>query len=244
MIDPKPLWNFNDPVGSEARFRSELATASPVDAAVLQTQIARALGLQERYVDALAVLAAVDSAEPAVRVRVLLERGRVLRSSGESEQANQLFRDAVDLADRSGLDELAVDAMHMVALTLAGTDQINYTLATLTRAENSSELAARNWVPSILHNLGMAYSDNNQWTLALNTFEQALALRSQTSDAGPHRIARWTVGWTLRNLGQHQQAKVVQRALKAELDAAGLADSYVDAELALLESAHQPQPTH
>jgi hypothetical protein len=43
------------------------------------------------------------------------------------------------------------------------------------------------------------------------------------------------VAWTLRNLGRADEALAIQRALKAELTAAGASDPYVDEELATLE---------
>ena len=43
------------------------------------------------------------------------------------------------------------------------------------------------------------------------------------------------VGWALRNLGRTDEALAVQTALKAELDAIGEEDPYVDEELALLD---------
>ena len=42
------------------------------------------------------------------------------------------------------------------------------------------------------------------------------------------------VGWTLRLLGRTEEALGLQRALKAELEADGVEDPYVDEELALL----------
>ena len=43
------------------------------------------------------------------------------------------------------------------------------------------------------------------------------------------------VAWTLRHLGRRDEALALQRRLKAELDAVGEVDPYVDEELALLE---------
>jgi hypothetical protein len=43
------------------------------------------------------------------------------------------------------------------------------------------------------------------------------------------------VAWSLRNLGRHDEALAMQRALKADLAAAGASDPYVEEELALLE---------
>jgi hypothetical protein len=42
------------------------------------------------------------------------------------------------------------------------------------------------------------------------------------------------VGWALRNLGRTDEALAVQTALKAELEAAGKDDPYVDEELEIL----------
>ena len=235
MIDPRPLWDFDDPAGSELRLRAAMAGADASDVAVLQTQVARALGLQGRFAEALAVLDGIASTEPEVEVRVLLERGRVHRSSGAPDAAAPLFRAAVTAADAAGLDALAVDAMHMVALVLTGDEQLGYTRAILKRTRASTDPAARAWTASILNNLGMAHSDLGQWEEALAAFEEALAERRTGTDAKATRVARWMVAWALRNLGRTDEALAGQRALKADLTASGRDDPYVDEELALLE---------
>lgn len=155
MIDPKPLWDFSDPAASEARFREALVGATGPDRDVLLTQVARALGLQGRFADALALLDSIASDEPEVRVRVLLERGRVLRTSGDDDAAGPVFGAAVTTADEAGLEALAVDAMHMVALTRSGQDQVAATQAALDRARGSSDPGARSWTASLLNNLGV-----------------------------------------------------------------------------------------
>ncbi len=48
------------------------------------------------------------------------------------------------------------------------------------------------------------------------------------------RVAKWMVAWSLRELGRNEEALARQRALKAELDAAGETDPYVDQEIAIL----------
>lgn len=235
VIDLGQLWDFDDPAGSEQRLRAALARTSEPDRGVLQTQVARALGLQQRFADALTVLDAVDSTDPEVHVRVLLERGRVFRTSGDETGAAPLFRHAVAAADEAGLESLAIDAMHMVALTLSGSEQVDYTRAILQRARESTDPGANRWVASVLNNLGMAYSELGQWQLALDAFEEALRERRIGSDEQAIDIARWMVGWALRNLGRTDEALAAQRALKADLVAAGREDPYVDEELALLE---------
>ena len=234
MIDPATFWDFNDPAGSEARLRIALVGASAKDAAVLRTQVARALGLQQHFGEALAVLDGIESVDAEVHVRILLERGRVYRSSGDVDAAGPLFRAAVTAADTAGLEALAVDAMHMVALTLSGQPQVAYTRAILDRARASADPAARAWTASVLNNLGMAYSDLGEWQLALESFEEALAERRTGTDAEATEVARWMVAWALRNLGRTEEALAMQRALKADLAACGREDPYVDEEITLL----------
>ena len=236
MIDLTELWNFDDPAGSEQRLRAAQVEAPETEVAVLQTQVARALGLQGRYAEALAVLDGIECTDPEVTVRSLLERGRVYRSRGDVTAAAPLFEAAVAAADQ-GLEGLAIDAMHMVALTLKGDDQIAYTRGILDRARASRDPSARRWLASLLNNLGMAYSDQGEWQLALQTFEEALAERRTGSDLEATFAARWMVAWALRHLGRTAEARDAQLALQADLVAAGREDPYVHEELALLDQA-------
>lgn len=194
MIDLTELWNFDDPAGSEQRLRAAQVEAPETEAAVLQTQVARALGLQGRYAEALAVLDGIECTDPEVTVRSLLERGRVYRSSGDVTAAAPLFEAAVAAADQ-GLEGLAIDAMHMVALTLKGDDQIAYTRGILDRARASRDPSARRWLASLLNNLGTAYSDQGEWQLALQTFEEALAEHAPArTSRPPSPPAGWSPG--------------------------------------------------
>lgn len=236
MIDLTELWNFDDPAGSEQRLRAAQVEARETEAAVLQTQVARALGLQGRYAEALAVLDGIECTDPEVTVRSLLERGRVYRSRGDVAAAAPLFEAAVAAADQ-GLEGLAIDAMHMVALTQKGDDQIDCTRGILDRARASRDPSARRWLASLLNNLGTAYSDQGEWQLALQTFEEALAERRTGSDLEATFAARWMVAWALRHLGRTAEARDAQLALQADLVAAGREDPYVHEELALLDQA-------
>src|SRR3954447_18015347 len=114
MTDPRELWNFDDPAGSEQRFRAAAETAEGTDRLVLLTQVARALGLQERYDEGHAVLDHLAVDDPEVDTRAALERGRLLRSSGDVDAARPHFEAAAAAARESGLEALHVDALHMV----------------------------------------------------------------------------------------------------------------------------------
>jgi tetratricopeptide (TPR) repeat protein len=235
MIDPVDLWDFADPAGSELRFREAAdAAVDSDDRAVMRTQVARALGLQERYAEGHAVLDHILGAHPEVLARRALERGRLLRSSGQPAQARPHFEEAARVALEGRLDALHVDALHMVALVAEPADQLDRNYVALAFAEASQDPAARNWDASLLNNIGMARADCGDFAAALAAFEEALVARERIGDPHRTRVARWMVAWALRNLGMSGVALQMQRELKAELDAAGLSDPYVDEELALL----------
>jgi tetratricopeptide (TPR) repeat protein len=234
MIDPTPLWNFDDPEGSEQRFRAEAENADPDDRLVLMTQVARALGLQEKYDEGNAVLDDLSPTEDEVAVRIALERGRLFRSEDDPDQARPLFEAAALSASEAGLDALHVDALHMLALVAEPAEQVALGARALAVARASSDQQARDWDASLLNNIGMAQADAGDFEAALGTFEEALAARERIGDPSRTRVARWMVAWALRNLGRNEEALQIQLALKAELDADGLTDPHVDEELALL----------
>ena len=235
MIDPTPLWDYDDPAASEQRFRDAAATAEGTDRLVLLTQVARALGLQERYDDAHAILTDLATREPEIATRVSLERGRLLRSAGEPDEARPHFEAAADAARAGGLDALLVDALHMVALVAPPDQQLRLSEEALAVARGSDVPAARDWDASLLTNIAMTHADAGDFAAALRGFEDALAARQRIGGPAEIRVARWMVAWALRNLGRREEALALQRALKAELTALGEEDPYVDEELALLE---------
>jgi tetratricopeptide (TPR) repeat protein len=235
VIDLGPLWDFDDPAGSEQRFRAAAATAEGADRLVLLTQVARALGLQEEYDDGHAVLDDLAVPEPEVATWVALERGRLLRAAGAPEESREHFVAAAATARQAGLEALHVDALHMVALVADPAEQAALTEEALAAARSATDPAARDWDASLLNNLGMTHADAGDFAAALPIFEEALAARERIGDAGRTRVARWMVGWALRNLGRTDEARDVQRSLQAELAAVGQHDPYVDEELALLD---------
>jgi tetratricopeptide (TPR) repeat protein len=234
MTDPTPLWDFDDPAGSEQRLRAAADIAEGADRLVLLTQVARALGLQERYDEAHALLDDLALNDDEVAARVSLERGRLLRSAGDPEAARPHFDAAERSAAEAGLDVLRIDAMHMQALAADPADRLAINERALEIVALSSDPAARNWDASLLNNIGMVHADAGDFATALAVFEQALAARERQGDPEGIRVARWMVAWALRNLGHTTDALTMQRAIKAELDAAGRTDPHVDEEIDLL----------
>ncbi|UMG94977.1 tetratricopeptide repeat protein [Nocardioides sp. TF02-7] len=210
-VHPAEIWDFDDPAGSEHRFRRAAADRRGAERAVLLTQAARAAGLQERYDNAHALLdevAAADGADdPEVAVRLLLERGRLRRSAGDPAAARPLFEEAAVAAARAGLEELHVDALHMVALAAAPEERRALTERALAVARAASDPRARDWDASLLNNLAMTWADAGDFAAALAGFEEALAARRRIGDPGATRVARWMVAWALRNLGRAEEAR-------------------------------------
>ncbi len=233
--DLRALWDFDDPTGSAERFRELVAASDEPLATYALTQVARALGLQARYDEGHAVLDGLAPADAEARVRISLERGRLLRSSGDAAAARPLFEEAASRAQRVGLEELHVDALHMIALVVVPAARLRAHHDALVWAKAAADPAARDWDASILNNIGMEHADAGDFTMALAAFEEALEARERIGDPARTRVARWMVAWTLRNLGYTDLPRQMQLALKAELDAIGETDPYVDEELARLD---------
>ena len=236
MTDPTPLWDFDDPAGSEQRLREAADIAEGADRLVLLTQVARALGLQGRYDEGHALLDDLALSDDEVAARVSLERGRLLLSAGDPEVARAHFDAAERSAAEARLDVLRIDAIHMQAIAAEPADRLATNERALEIVARSTDPAARNWDASLLHNIGMVHAEADDFATALAVFEQALAARERQGDPEGIRVARWMVAWALRNLGHTADALTMQREIKADLDAAGRTDPHVDEELTLLQA--------
>ena len=242
------LWDFDDPAASESRFRDRLANAQGGERLEVLTQIARALGLQGHFDDAHRTLDEVESALPSagqrVHVRYLLERGRALRSGGRSPEAIPLFTSAVEHAIAAGEDSLAIDAMHMVAITASDpAEQMRWHERGIAAAEASADTANRKWLATLRNNLGWALFDAGRLAEALDQFERAADERRLGKDVKRRKMAEWSVARALRALGRIDEALAIQRALAAEWDEKGMWRGFIEEELAecLLALGHDDE---
>ena len=230
------LWDFDDPAGSEGRFRDGLATATGDERLELLTQLARAQGLQRRFAEAHGTLdevaRSVGGAGPRVHIRLLLERGRVYRSSGSRESAIPPFTEALERATNANEAGLAVDVAHMLAITVSDpAERVAWHERGIAMAEASDDPGARRWLPSLRNNLGWSRFESGRYADALDEFERALAERRASGDAKATRIAEWAVARTLRALGRLDDALAMQRRLLDEWRAEGGRPPYVNEEL-------------
>jgi tetratricopeptide (TPR) repeat protein len=237
--DVVALWDFGQPKVSEDRFREALSAAEAegraADAMLMHTQVARALGLQDRFDEATAELDSVDVAEasPVGRVYLDLERGRVLRSGGDPERAIPFFRTAFETASAARLDALAADAAHMMAVVGDPPAQIEWSQRALGIATASTDPHTRRWISSVENNLGWTLHDLGRYEEAQEHFERALVANEERGDPERIRIAHWTVARGLRSLGRHEEALAIQQRLVEQ----GPEDPYVFEELAELLTA-------
>lgn len=230
------LWDYSDAAASEARLRDALAACEDGAARMeLTTQLARAQGLQQKFEQAHVTLNAVeahaDPLPPRVRIRYLLERGRVYHSSKQADKAKPLFLDAWRLAREAGEDGLAIDAAHMMGIIEPPDEALRWNEQALAIAEGSTSPAAHEWLGALYNNIGWTYHDRGDHGRALELFRKALAWREQKGDPATILIAKWAVARALRSLGIVDEALAIQQALLAENEAAGRRDGYVFEEL-------------
>lgn len=182
----RPLWDFYDLDATEQRLRAQF-DAEPDDPgrAEVLTQLARVEGLRDDFdaCDRLLEQAERLAGSSAVaKVRLDLERGRKLRSSGDPNGALPLFEAAFARALDSGEHYLAGDAVHMCALA-ASLDRVameDWTQRGLDLGEREPEAAY--WAGPLLNNLGWAYFDAGEHRQALELFERALDVRRRDPD--------------------------------------------------------------
>lgn len=168
------LWDFSDAQKSERQLREALAAANPgsVIAAELGTQIARSLGLQERYSDGDAVLDSIEQPDGVVLARVLLERGRLRNSEGRPAEAIPLFEEALATASARDDDFLAVDAAHMLAIADSSRSE-HWTARALETVDETTDARTKRWAVSLHNNLGWRLFDSGNAIAALAEFELA-----------------------------------------------------------------------
>jgi len=236
------LWNFGDPGATEARFVEVLGRAdyAPGTAAraELMTQVARSQGLQRKFDEARKTLAeaneiivsAGDGAKVA-RIRWHLERGRTDNSSKTGDRGRTDFLKALELAQAAGEENLAVDAVHMLAIIEPPAAALEWSAKAILMAEAATSEKARNWLGPLYNNTGWTHHDRKEFSKALELFEKSLAFRTEKKQEAEIRIAKWTIARCLRSLGRIEEALSRQQALQTDHEAAKKSDGFVFEEL-------------
>jgi tetratricopeptide (TPR) repeat protein len=176
----RPLWDFEDLDASEERFRAQLEQESTDEGrAEVLTQLARVQSLQDNWDGCEQYLREAESLagdNELVKLRVELERGRKLRSSGDGTAAAPLFESAFERARAIDEGYLAGDAAHMVAISTPD-KLVEWTQRGLELADSNPDAAY--WAGPLLNNLGWHYFDAGDFESALDVFERALEVRKR-----------------------------------------------------------------
>ena len=176
----RALWDFEDIDATEARLREQFdGEESDAGRAEVLTQLARVHSLRDEFDDCEARLQEAESLageDGLVRVRVDLERGRKLRSSGDGAAAAPVFEGAFDRACEIEDYWYAGDAAHMVAIS-ASEKTVEWTERGLELAGSQPDAAY--WAGPLLNNLGWHYYDAGDYERALEVFERALEVRKR-----------------------------------------------------------------
>jgi tetratricopeptide (TPR) repeat protein len=246
------LWDFSNPGASEQRFRAALATAKGDDALILQTQIARTFGLRRDLASAKDLLRSLEpqlaGAGAEARARHALEWGRVHisavtrpeeRTPENLAAARAAYLRALAIAKDGGLDEPAIDAVHMMAFVdTAPADQLKWNQQALEMVLASTQPAGKAWEASIRNNLGQSLHALGRYPESLAQFERVLALR-EAAGSRPRSVyvARWLVARALRLSGRVDEALALQTQLEGQMHIVGDPDPYVLEELELIHRA-------
>jgi tetratricopeptide (TPR) repeat protein len=229
-----PLWDFADLDASEQRFRGALEEAPSAEArAAILTQLARLEGLRGRFEEGDRLLEQAE-ALAGTSVRVLLERGRLRRSSGNPEAALPLFASAYEEAVAAGEEFLAADAAAMAALAAAdGAAMLTWTQRGLDLARPSGDPQVAHWEGALLNNLGWADYEAGRYEQALDAFAEALRVRERRpGQRAEIEIARYALGKTLRALGRPAEAATLLEQAVAWTVEAVVPDGWFHEELA------------
>lgn len=249
-INVLDLWIFSQPAETEQRFREAQAGAAEEDWLILETQIARTIGLRGDFAREREVLEAIRDrvqSYPEALVRWHLELGRALdsvahrpedKSEENTARAREHYQTAFELAKRARLDYLAIDALHMmVVVDSAPEDQLKWNMAATEYMEQSDQPDAKRWEGSLRNNTGYALNLAGRYEEAAIQFQKGLELRLAQGDDVRARIARYMIAWNLRCMGRIDEALTMQLELEKDCEAAGDPDPYVFQELVKLYEA-------
>lgn len=240
LPDFDKLWDYSNPAQTEIEFRKLVPLAEKAkDVSYhtqLMTQIARTLGLQQKFEAAHALLDTVEpwltEAPTVSRVRYLLERGRIYNSSGHPDMAKPLFLNAWEHATENNEDYYAIDAIHMLQIVEPSENQLEWAHKAMELVENTADERAKKWLGPLYNNTGWTYFDLEEYDKALELFEKSLVWREAREDAQGTIIAKWCIARNYRAMGRTKDALEAQISLENEVTEKGLdQDGYIFEEI-------------
>ena len=237
------MWDFSDPQACEKNFRKKMEEFSTSAFYVweLQTQVARALGLQGKFDEAFQILDSIQAgfeyaptceSKDLVGIRYNLERGRILKLTNKVEDSIRYFRFALKLAMKIRADDLSIDAIKMLLDMSSVNDRIELGLKGINIA---TELGNENLYPIVgafALNVGEAYLENKNYQKAIEQFMHARDIFSKLFDAEKVRKIRISICIAQRGLGNYKEALLELRVQEEWLKKTGNSDGIVFEEIA------------
>ncbi|MFD2261851.1 tol-pal system YbgF family protein [Lacibacterium aquatile] len=217
--------------------------AFDINKALSLTRTARSMGLQGKFKDGHDLLDQAERLTPPDglrgKVAIALERGRLVNTGGDPAGSVPHFLKAWTLAETGGepLLDLAVDALHMLAIVEPVDKAEDWTKQALALAATSKNPMVSGWKGPLLNNIGWSNFDVGRYERALTIFAEDAAYRDEINRPREARIARYGIARTLRALGRIDEALTLD--LQLVKDAADMGDepSFVFEELAELYDA-------
>ncbi|KAJ3237567.1 hypothetical protein HDU81_009263 [Chytriomyces hyalinus] len=241
---------------SEYTGSHDLKASSPLEHAEFLTQIAHAQCLQRKFAEALETLSKakeivddtenqiedgladseLDADHPVlanarrVRIRILLEKGRVMHTKGDLDASIAPFRTVLQLSrigsDPETLSCYFVDALHMLALVETDPDdKFGLLERSIAEAKKSKSRETRVLLASLYSSQAWFLHDEAQnYEGALECFEIALGHSKEFfgGASGMDRAfvqrAEWSVARCKRSLGLNEDALVMLEKLDDDTD--------------------------
>lgn len=232
-LDLRLLWDFQDPIASRQRFEALLDHEDQCLVWEVRAQIARTFSLTGEYQAAIAILESLRqenlSESPRAQAAFWLEAGRCHHHLGEKTEAQKYF----ELAANSPIEDLKIDALHMLAMLGSTENALEVNQMALELAMNSTDEKSRRWAGSLLNNIGWNQFELGQLDKALASFEHALNERKVSGNEFQIHVANWCVARCLRELGRVEEALEIQRSLDQS-------DPYVLEEIQILTKQQSP----
>ena len=245
-MDLDTLWDFDHPEESEKRFQDALFKLDKDNAGSLSarveilSQIARAKALQGQLDDAEKALKEAEELLPEfkesygtiAKIRLFIEKARVLILRKTPSQARPLIIEAWTLASNAGEDFYSINAAQMMAAIEPKKVQNEWVQRAIVIAESSKQLRAKQCLGALYTTHGWVQFDARQFETALQTFRKALDCIKDQGTPKKVIVAKWAVAKTLRILNRIEDALEIQKELLTEVNASNQKDGYVYEELA------------
>lgn len=242
VVDSELPWDMTDPAEAEPHLRrlEQRLSADPLqhDAAVeALTQVGRAQSLQGRLDDAERTLdqaarALSEDGRVGARLRLLLERGRLLVLRRTPMEARARFLAAWELATDANERYHAVDAAQMLSVVETKKEKITWTRHALEIAESTNTPRVRTWCGPLHVDLGTYHEELLRFPEAAESFRTAAVRFDEVGATRQAAMARCAYGRTLRLMNRADDALDKQRRVEADLRAIGVVDGEVCEEIA------------